>query len=59
MVIVASGSWFLCDASRFYWQTRTSDAAGDRPMRVFRSSITYLALVFVAVAIDPLLHLTL
>lgn len=59
VVVVASGSWFLYDACRFYWQTRTSDAAGDRPMHVFRSSIIYLALVFVAVAVDPLLHLTL
>ncbi|MFJ9683798.1 heme o synthase [Streptomyces sp. NPDC101194] len=58
-VIVASGSWFLYDACRFYWQTRTSDTASDRSMRVFHSSITYLTLVFMAVAIDPLFHLTL
>ena len=28
-----------------------------KPMRVFHASITYLTLVFVAVGIDPLLHL--
>jgi protoheme IX farnesyltransferase len=50
-----SGIWFLVESHRLY-----SGAIRDheaRPMRVFHASITYLTLVFLAVGIDPLLHL--
>ncbi|GAA3660220.1 heme o synthase [Microbacterium marinilacus] len=53
------GGWFLYESHRLYNRTVLSAAAGDGttpgPMRVFHASITYLTLVFVAVAIDPLL----
>lgn len=47
------GGWFLYESHRLYNRTVRRETAG--PMRVFHASITYLTLVFVAVAIDPLL----
>jgi protoheme IX farnesyltransferase len=56
-VAVVAGCWFLYESHRLYGRAiRHTDA---RPMRVFHSSITYLTLIFVAVGVDPLLHLTL
>ncbi len=56
---VVFGGWFLYESHRLYNRTVLSAADGSgataRPMRVFHASITYLTLVFVAVAIDPLL----
>ena len=50
-----SGLWFLFEAHRLYaGAIRDTEA---RPMRVFHASITYLTLVFLAVGLDPLLHL--
>jgi protoheme IX farnesyltransferase len=50
-----SGVWFLVEAHRLYsGAIRDEDA---RPMRVFHASITYLTVVFLAVGLDPLLHL--
>ena len=40
-------------------QGRSRRGPSLRPMRLFHFSITYLTLLFVAVAIDPLLHLPL
>ena len=57
VVASLSGIWFLVEAHRLY-----SGAIRDveaRPMRVFHASITYLTLVFLAVGLDPLLHLPL
>jgi protoheme IX farnesyltransferase len=51
------GGWFIYESHRLYSRT-VLEQGGDerpRPMRVFHASITYLTLVFVAVAIDPLL----
>ncbi|MEO8093914.1 MAG: heme o synthase [Pseudolysinimonas sp.] len=54
-VAALSGIWFLVEAHRLYsGAIRDAEA---RPMRVFHASITYLTLVFLAVGIDPLLHL--
>jgi len=50
---VVFGAWFLYESHRLYNRTVKGEVAG--PMRVFHASITYLTLVFVAVAIDPLL----
>ncbi|MGW8483642.1 heme o synthase [Microbacterium sp. NPDC055903] len=47
------GGWFIYESHRLYNQAvRGSE---PRPMRVFHASITYLTLIFVAVAVDPLL----
>ncbi len=45
-------------SSRRTGSTRTAIRGGElKPMRVFHASITYLTLVFLAVGLDPLLHL--
>ena len=51
-----SGAAFLVEAHRMWRRTRgTEDLAVIRPMRLFHSSNLYLSLLFVAVALDPLL----
>jgi protoheme IX farnesyltransferase len=56
------GAGFLVEAHRLLARTRraggadsTASTAALAPMRLFHASITYLTLLFVAVAIDPLL----
>jgi len=57
VVAVAAGVWFLAECHRLY---SAAIRHGEvKPMRVFHGSISYLALVFVAVAVDPLLHVAL
>ncbi|WP_347813761.1 heme o synthase [Allobranchiibius sp. GilTou38] len=58
LVAAASGALFLFEAHRLRRAAR-AEASYDvlRPMRVFHYSISYLTLVFLGVAIDPLLHL--
>jgi protoheme IX farnesyltransferase len=50
---VVLGAVFLGEA--YLLRRRTRAGADPRPMRLFHWSITYLALLFLAVAIDPLL----
>jgi protoheme IX farnesyltransferase len=53
VVAVGAGAWFLIESHRLY---SAAIRHGEvRPMRVFHSSNGYLTLVFLAVAIDPLL----
>ncbi|WP_309069634.1 heme o synthase [Microbacterium sp.] len=56
---IVFGGWFLYESHRLYNRTVLQAAEGrgqaPGPMRVFHASITYLTLVFLAVAIDPLL----
>ncbi|MBU4464648.1 MAG: heme o synthase [Actinobacteria bacterium] len=47
------GGWFIYESHRLY--ARSVRGTEPRPMRVFHASITYLTLLFVAIAIDPLL----
>jgi protoheme IX farnesyltransferase len=47
------GGWFIYESHRLY--NRAVRGTEPRPMRVFHASITYLTLLFVAIAIDPLL----
>jgi protoheme IX farnesyltransferase len=50
------GAVFLVEAHRMWRRTRgTEDLARIQPMRLFHSSNLYLSLLFVAVALDPLL----
>ncbi|NHI16751.1 heme o synthase [Microbacterium excoecariae] len=54
------GAWFLYESHRMYTMSVRAAAGVEqgseaRPMRVFHASITYLTLVFLAVAVDPLL----
>jgi protoheme IX farnesyltransferase len=54
---VLSGAWFLLESHRLY---ASAIREGEvKPMRVFHASITYLTIVFIAVGLDPLLHLAL
>ncbi|MDR6198327.1 protoheme IX farnesyltransferase [Microbacterium sp. SORGH_AS428] len=50
---IVFGGWFLYESHRLY--ARAVRGTEPRPMRVFHASITYLTLLFVAIAIDPLL----
>nr|WP_153746581.1 heme o synthase [Microbacterium sp. SYP-A9085] len=50
---VVFGGWFLYEAHVLY--ARAVRDAAPKPMRVFHASITYLTLLFLAVAVDPLL----
>jgi heme o synthase len=50
------GAGFLLEAHRMWGRTRgTEDLSVIAPMRLFHSSNLYLSLLFVAVALDPLL----
>jgi heme o synthase len=55
VVATLSGAWFVVESHRLYAGAIRGEEL--KPMRVFHASITYLTLVFVAVGIDPLLHL--
>ncbi len=49
---VLTGGWFLFEAHRMTHQIAKGDEI--RPMRLFHYSITYLTLLFIAVAVSPL-----
>jgi heme o synthase len=51
------GAAFLVQAVLMWRRTRTSDELSViRPMELFHSSNLYLSLLFVAVALDPLVR---
>lgn len=53
---VLAGVWFLAEAHRLYARARADQTgAGVKAMRLFHGSITYLTVVFAAVAVDVLL----
>ena len=52
---VVLGAMFLLEAHRLHARAKAG-AANLAPMRLFHGSITYLSLLFVAVALDPLLR---
>jgi len=54
---VASGGWFLMEATRLYIESKSGEV--KNPMRLFHGSITYLTILFIAIAIDPLVKLPL
>ena len=53
LVALATGTWFIYETHRLYNLAIHHEPVS--PMRVFHGSITYLTLLFVAIAIDPLL----
>lgn len=57
LIATLAGAWFLFDATKLYVQSKTGSV--ENPMRLFHGSISYLTLLFVAVAVDPLIHLPL
>ncbi len=53
VVAVATGAWFLWEAVALWRRVRDGQPA--QPMRLFHGSITYLALLFTAVAVDAVI----
>jgi protoheme IX farnesyltransferase len=57
---VASGALFLAEAHRLLAKGKSGSASDVlKPMRLFHFSITYLTILFVGVALDPIWHLPL
>jgi len=52
---LVAGGWFMWESHVLYHRT-VRDGSG-KPMKVFHLSITYLTLLFLAVAVDPLIYL--
>ena len=62
VVAVLSGGLFLVEAHKLLARAKDPQnvtAASLKPMRLFHYSISYLTILFLAVALDPLLHLPL
>jgi protoheme IX farnesyltransferase len=51
---LAIGTWFVVESYRIYRQAIVGEIAN--PMRLFHGSISYLTLLFIAIAVDPLLY---
>lgn len=57
VVATVLGGYFLVEAHKLYGRTKTSNHLADiAPMRLFHNSNLYLSLLFLTVAIDPLLR---
>jgi protoheme IX farnesyltransferase len=48
------GLWFTYEATVLYRQSKTDNP--QSPMRLFHGSISYLTVLFLAIAVDPILH---
>jgi len=62
VVAVLSGGLFLVEAHKLLTRARAVEnvtVASLKPMRLFHYSISYLTILFLAVAVDPLLHVPL
>jgi heme o synthase len=53
IVAVLAGAWFTWESHRLYNEAKVQ--VPKNPMRLFHGSITHLTLLFVAIAVDPLL----
>ena len=49
-----AGTWFIFESYRLYREANVGEITN--PMRLFHGSISYLTLLFIAIAIDPLLY---
>ena len=54
---IVTGAWFLIGATSLYISSKSGDV--KNPMRLFHRSITHLTILFIAIAIDPLVKLPL
>jgi protoheme IX farnesyltransferase len=54
VIAVITGLWFLVESYRLYRQASAGEI--NEPMRLFHGSISYLTILFIAIAIDPLLY---
>lgn len=48
-----SGGWFLLESHKLHAAARAGTATGQGAMKVFHGSISYLTVLFLALAIDP------
>lgn len=55
IVAVLSGIWFTLESHRLYAEAKRE--IPKNPMKLFHMSITHLTLLFLAIAVDPLIHL--
>ena len=55
VVAITSGAWFTWESHRLYSQAMKGSV--ENPMRLFHGSITHLTILFLAIAIDPLIYL--
>ena len=51
---LTTGTWFVVESYKLYRQALVGEIAN--PMRLFHGSISYLTLLFIAIAVDPLLY---
>lgn len=52
-VVASAGTWFLIECHRLY--SRALESLDPKPMRLFHLSNAYLTIVFLVIALDPLL----
>jgi heme o synthase len=52
-VALVTGGWFIYECHVLYGESQKPDYNDKKAMKVFHLSITYLTLVFVALAVDP------
>lgn len=50
---VASGGWFILESHKLHSAARAGTVTGKGAMKVFHGSISYLTVLFLALAIDP------
>lgn len=53
-VALLSGAWFLLEATKLYVESKSGEPR--TPMRLFHGSISYLTILFIAVALDPIAY---
>ncbi len=53
IVAVAAGAWFLYESHALYKRAQGGDVSNKGAMKVFHGSISYLTLLFIALAVDP------
>ena len=52
-IAIVSGGWFIFESYKLFRESKLSVATN--PMRLFHGSITHLTILFLAIAVDPLL----
>ena len=50
---VVAGAWFLYESHALYNRAQAGDVSNKGAMKVFHGSISYLTLLFIALAVDP------
>ena len=53
LTAVLAGAWFLYESHALYGRAQREDIPDKRAMKVFHGSISYLTLLFIALAVDP------